>query len=67
MTAPAGAHSFGCVQDLGREPVPVSLAGRSQSSRTRAHDNQLGFVDREKITLGRHGCSDRRQGDRGQY
>jgi hypothetical protein len=67
MTAPAGAHSFGCVQDLGRKPVPVRLAGRSQAGWTRAHDYQLGFIDREKIALGRYGCSDGRQGDGGQY
>ena len=67
MTAPAGADGFGCVQDLGREPVPVSLAGRSQAGGTRAHDYQLELVDREKITLGRYGCSDGRQGDCRQY
>jgi len=41
----------------------VSLPRRREAGRTRAHDNQLGFVDREKITLGRYGCSDGRQGD----
>lgn len=63
MTAPAGAHSLGCVQDLGPKPVPVSLTRRREAGRTRAHDYQLEFVDREKITLGRYGCSDGRQGD----
>jgi hypothetical protein len=66
MTAPAGTHSFGGVQDLGREPVPASLGRCSQPGGTSAHDYQLGFVDRETITLGRDGCGDGRKGDGGQ-
>ena len=65
MTAPAGAHSLGGVQDVGGEPVPASLGRSSQPCGAGAHDYQLGFVDRETITLGRYGCSDGRQGDRG--
>jgi hypothetical protein len=60
VTAPAGADSFGCVQDLDRDPVPASLGRRGQPGGTGADDYQLGFVDRETITLGRHGWSDSR-------
>jgi len=63
MSAPTGADAFGRVQDLRREPVPASLGRRSQPGGTGAHDYQLGFVDRETITLGRYRCSDGRQGD----